>query len=283
MNKKNYKDMLLESESGFMMPFSLLEDEELPITLGYGKQKNPATGEDFDHKGIDFAIQNKPLYAIASGIVIGMGNEAVHDNYIVAKYGKYEVTYGHISQAYKKYGMMINAGEEIAQSGDFLHVSVRFGGEELDPMEFLSMVWANIQQLAAMGITKQPTNEKLGDKTINTHYDNDQDEILMMMMQYLPNYMNDLRTGRYTSPSRFESSLRNIFTQAASKNYFFEKMPNVGNPLGLSNRSAPLADKIQNLLIEDFLGYMVSNHSIYPSTWDEQQKKNFLIKLPKTD
>lgn len=73
MNKKNYKDMLLESESGFMMPFSLLEDEELPITLGYGKQKNPATGEDFDHKGIDFAIQNKPLYAIASGIVIGMG------------------------------------------------------------------------------------------------------------------------------------------------------------------------------------------------------------------
>ena len=35
-----------------------------------------------------FAIQNKPLYAIASGIVIGMGNEAVHDNYIVAKYGK---------------------------------------------------------------------------------------------------------------------------------------------------------------------------------------------------
>lgn len=212
-----------------------------------------------------------------------MGNEAVHDNYIVAKYGKYEVTYGHISQAYKKYGMMINAGEEIAQSGDFLHVSVRFDGKELDPMEFLSMVWANIQQLAAMGISKQPTNEKLGDKTINTHYDNDQDEILMMMLQYLPSYMNDLRTGRYTSPSRFESSLRNIFTQAASKNYFFEKMPNVGNPLGLSNRSAPLADKIQNLLIEDFLGYMVSNHSIYPSTWDEQQKKNFLIKLPKTD
>lgn len=267
--------MLLESESGFMMPFSLLEDEELPITLGYGKQKNPATGEDFDHKGIDFAIQNKPLYAIASGIVIGMGNEAVHDNYIVAKYGKYEVTYGHISQAYKKYGMMINAGEEIAQSGDFLHVSVRFDGEELDPMEFLSMVWANIQQLAAMGISKQPTNEKLGDKTINTHYDNDQDEILMMMLQYLPSYMNDLRTGRYTSPSRFESSLRNIFTQAASKNYFFEKMPNVGNPLGLSNRSAPLADKIQNLLIEDFLGYMVSNHSIYPSTWDERKKKTF--------
>ena len=40
----NYKDMLLESESGYMMPFELIEDEDLPTTLGYGKQKNPKNG-----------------------------------------------------------------------------------------------------------------------------------------------------------------------------------------------------------------------------------------------
>ena len=43
----NYKDMLLESESGYMMPFELIEDEDLPTTLGYGKQKNPKNGEEF--------------------------------------------------------------------------------------------------------------------------------------------------------------------------------------------------------------------------------------------
>lgn len=281
--KKNYKDMLLESDSGYMMPFPLDENEELPTTLGYGKQKNPMTGQEFNHMGVDFAVKDKPLYAMATGMVIGAGQESVHGNYIVAKYGKYEVTYGHISEAYTPYGTQIKAGRQIAKCGDFLHLGVRLDGEDLDPMEFLSMVWANIQQLAAMGIKNLPYAEKLGDKSIKTNFDNNQDEILMMMMRWLPSYMNDLRTGRYTPPRRFETSLRNIFTQAANKNYFFEKIPDVSNPLGLTGRSEPLAEKVQNLLLEDFLGYMVSNHSIFPSTWDEQQKKNFLIKLPKTD
>lgn len=281
--KQNYKDMLLESESGYMMPFPLNEDEELPTTLGYGEQKNPLTGQNFNHLGVDFAVKDKPLYAIATGMVVGAGQEAVHGNYIVSKYGKYEVTYGHISEAYTPYGTKIRAGQQIAKCGDFLHVGVRFDGEDLDPMEFFAMIWANIQQLAAMGIKNQPTAEKLGDKHIRTSYDQDQNEILMMMMRWLPSYMNDLRTGNYAPPKRFETSLRNIFTQAAAKNYFFEKMPNVGNPLGLTGRSAPLAEKIQNLLLEDFLAYMVSNHAIFPSTWDDQQKKNFLTKQPKTD
>lgn len=273
--KKNYKDMLLESGSGYMMPFPLDENEELQTTLGYGKQKNPMTGQDFTHSGVDFAAKDKPLYAIATGTIIGAGQEAVHGNYIVAKYGKYEVTYGHISEAYTPYGTQVKAGQQIAKSGDFLHIGVRFDGEELDPMEFLSMIWANIQQLAAMGIKNQPTAEKLGDKSIKTDYDKDQDEILMMMMRWLPNYMNDLRTGRYAPPQRTDTTLRNIFAKAAEKNYFFEKMPDVGNPLGLTGRSAPLAEKIQNLLIEDFLSYMVLRHDTFPSTWDSGQKKTF--------
>ena len=33
----NYsKDMLLESQSGFMMPFASADDEEIQVTLGYG-------------------------------------------------------------------------------------------------------------------------------------------------------------------------------------------------------------------------------------------------------
>ena len=274
--------MLLESESGYMMPIELIEDEELPMTLGYGKQKNPKNGQEFNHLGVDFAVKDKALYAIATGTIIGAGQEAVHGNYIVAKYGKYEVTYGHLSEAYTPYGTKVTAGQVIAKSGDFLHIGVRFDGEDLDPMEFLSMVYANIQQLAAMGIKSMPSS-KLGKKDVHTKYDESKDEILMMMLRWFSSYMNDFRTGKYVPPSRFEGSLRNMFTQAAAKNYFFEKMPDVSNPLGLSERSAPLAEKMHNLLIEDFLGYMVSNHSMYPSNWDEQQKKNFLSKLPTTD
>ena len=164
--KENFKDMLLESESGYMMPFALEEKEELPTTLGYGKQRHPMTGEEFNHLGVDFAIKNRDLYAVASGMIVGAGNDALHDNYIVAKYGKYEVTYGHLAEAYTGYGESVSAGDKIAKSGDFLHVGIRFNGQDIDPMVFLSMIWANIQQLAAMGIQKQPTEESLGTKNI---------------------------------------------------------------------------------------------------------------------
>ena len=94
--------------------------------------------------------------------------------------------------------------------------------------------------------------------------------------------MNELRTKTYTPPKKMEASLRNILSKAADKNYFYETMPNLGNPLGLSERSAPLIEKIQEILIEDFLGFLAVRQGIYPQSWDESQKKNFLKKLPKT-
>ena len=45
----NTKDMLLESASGFMMPFEASEEEEIQVSLGFGEQKHPLTGETFIH------------------------------------------------------------------------------------------------------------------------------------------------------------------------------------------------------------------------------------------
>lgn len=281
--KQNFKEMFLESVSGYMMPFALGEKEELQTALGFGEQIHPMTGKNFIHKGVDFSISDKPLYAIASGVVIGAGQDSIHDNYLVAKYGKYEVTYGHISEAYTPYGTKIKAGQEIAKCGKFLHLGVRFNGVDMDPSEFLSMIWANIEQLAAMGISQMPEIETLGDKKVTNSYEQDKDALTMMMLRWLPNYWNDLLTGAYTPPQRTDLSLRNIFGQAASKDYFFETVPSVGNPLGLSGRSSVLAGKVQDLLIKDFLCYMALNHNLYPATWDESQKKNFLGKLPLTE
>ncbi len=282
MNAADYKDMLLESASGFMMPFSLGEKEELNVILPFGEQQHPKTWEKFQHKGIDYAIKDRPLYAIASGMVIGAGHDAIHENYIVTRYGKYEVTYGHVSEAYAPYGTNVMAGQEIAHAGDFLHLGVRFNGKELDPENFLAMIWANIQQLAAMGVSKQPTNENLGQKKITTKYDDSQEEIMSLMLRWLPTYMNELRMKVYTPPRKMEMSLRNILAKAADKNYFYETIPNLSNPLGLSDRSAPLVEKIQEILIEDFLSFLAVRQGIYPSSWDDTQKKNFLKKLPPT-
>ena len=80
----NYsKDMLLESQSGFMMPFASADDEEIQVTLGFGEQKHPVTGQPFHHRGIDFVCGEKPLFALATGTVVGAGTDAVHGNYII--------------------------------------------------------------------------------------------------------------------------------------------------------------------------------------------------------
>ena len=270
-NKK--KEAFLESESGYMMPFAQAEDEDTQVLLPYGQQTNPLNGKEFNHTGVDFAVNGKELYAMATGIIVGVGQETVHENYIVAKYGNYEVTYGHIAEAYCTYGGKVKAGDVIARSGNILHLGVRLGGQYVDPAEFLAMVYANIQNLAALGIQTMPT-VSLDGKEIHTKYDEDKDEILMMMQRWLPVYLTDLYSGRYASPKRIEAMLRNSLEQAAQKDYFYEKIPDVGNPLGLSSKSLPLVEKFQNLLLEDFLIYMASRHQVYPPSWSDSEKKN---------
>jgi len=278
---ENKESLFLESASGFMMPFESNDDASSVLTLGYGEQTHPYTGEKFNHSGVDFAVKEKPLFAIATGIVSGIGNDAVHDNYVNVRYGNYDVKYGHVDKSFVNYGMAVQAGEVIATSGDFLHIGVKCKGVEMDPMEFLAMIYGNVLQLTAMGMKTRPVIENLG-INVKTRYDKDMDEISEMMLRYLPSFFNELMQGTYAYSPRFEQSLRNVFAQVASKNYFFERVPYIGNPLGLSARAEPLISKVQNLLIEEFLQYSALKKNAFVSTWGDTEKKNYLSRLQPT-
>lgn len=268
------KDMLLESPSGFMMPFEADESHEVSISLDYGEQTHPTTGMKFRHRGIDIIAPHVPLYALASGAVVGIGTDAVHENYVITKYGRYEVKYGHVFECYVGYGQPVLAGQPIAMSGDFLHFEVSYAGEVLDPKDFIGVLYSNVEQLNAMG---QPLGrfQHLGVQ-VKTDYDDDQEEIILLMQRWIASYFNDIRLGAYVPPRRTEAMLRNIFAQSAQKGYFFEALPSISNPLGLSSRGAPLASKVQNVLIGDFLNYMALKHHVYLSSWTDEQKKKFL-------
>ena len=276
-NKNIFKDMMLVSDNGYCMPFELKDDEGLEVMLDYGKQTHPSPGVEFQHDGMDFVCKEKDLYALADGLIIGAGSEEVHGNYIVAKYGKYEVTYGHLSEAYTPYGTTVTPGQVIAKSGDFLHLGVHFNGRSINPMEFLTIIWQDIQQLAAMGIKALPTDGIEGAENVKTKYDKDQDEIMMMMMRWLPSYLNELQEGQYQPSHRIETMLRDTFAKAAEKEYFYERMPSIANPLGMTARALPLIEKIQNIIIGDFLNFMALRHGRYVSTWSDDEKKNFLV------
>ena len=273
----NYtQDMNLLSTSGYCMPFEE-KDRDVQLTLRYGKQKHPKTGESFFHHGIDFKTNNYFLAAVADGVVSGIGIDRKQDGlYVVIKYSKYEVTYSHMSNVFMQFGQQVKAGLAVGVSSDLLHMEVKYDGEEIDPVEFITMLYGNAKTWSEKG-KAQPEFVAI-DMDVHTDYDNDKDEIEKLMMRFFANYMNDLHEGLYSCPQRTEQSLRHLFSAAAMKDYFYESMPSMVNPLGIGRRSVPLVSKVQNLLIGDFLNYMALRHQIFLSTMTSLEKKKLKSK-----
>ncbi|MDD2779849.1 MAG: M23 family metallopeptidase [Candidatus Methanomethylophilaceae archaeon] len=266
--------MILQSQSGYCMPFEERE-KEVEMILGYGKQTNPETGKEFFHHGVDFKAPRYLLSAIASGTVSGIGNDPVHGAYQIIRYGDYDVTYSHLSNIFSGFGKEVKAGQVVSVSGDFLHMEARYKGEELNPIEFLTMIYGNIRSMESRNKPFEATDFATIGDGIHTRYDRDSEEIEQLMLRFFPAYMNDLTSGAYALPQRTEQMLRNILTMASARNYFFEMIPSMENPMGLGRRSVPLAEKVQNLLIEDFLSYLALQHGTCLSTWNDEVKKKF--------
>ena len=267
-------EMILRSPSGYCMPFEETK-EDVTLSLGYGEQTHPATGEKFFHHGIDFPVSHRLLAAVASGTVTAVGSDRTHGICQTIRYGKYEVTYGHLANVYAGFGQSVQAGEPVALSGRLLHMEVKFDGEEMDPLEFLSMLYGNLKAVMS---SDDPMEYGMEASGIRTRYDKDRQEIETLMLRFLPRYLDDLRHGLYASPQRTEQSLRNLFTQAAARNYFFEAVPSMHNPLGIGNRALPLACKVQELLIADFLNYLAAKQGVFLSTLDDAVKKKSVNK-----
>ena len=265
-------EMILQSDSGYCMPFEE-KNKDVEMSLGYGKQKHPKTGEKFFHHGIDFDVKHYLLSAVATGKVSGLGNDAIHGIYQVIRYGNYEVTYSHLSNVFANYGQVVKAGQVVAVSADMLHMEVKYNGEEMNPLEFLTMIYGNLKTMEQQGQVGAVPQFVTIDMDVHTMYDKDQKEIEELMMRFFPDYMSDMSNGLYSIPEHTELALRNIFTMSAMKNYFYETLPSMANPLGMGARSIPLAEKVQNLLIADYRNYLALRHHVFLSTMSALEKK----------
>ena len=141
---KYTEEMILQSPSGYCMPFEEEKNKEVTLSKGYGELKDTVTGETSFHHGINFHASHRPLAAVASGVVSSICTDKEHGVYIVIRYGKYEVTYAHLANIFIRFGQKVKAGQTVAISGNDLHMEVVFDGEELNPIEFLTMLYGNI-------------------------------------------------------------------------------------------------------------------------------------------
>lgn len=267
------QEMILRSDSGYCMPYEE-KGRDVQMSLGYGKQKHPHTGEPFFHHGVDFKANHYLLSAVATGKITGLGNDAVHGIYQVTRYGDYEVKYAHLSNVLANYGSEVKAGQVISVSGEILHMEVKYKGEELNPLEFLTMIYSNLKVMEQNGQPGAVPQFVTLDMDVRTMYDKDSKEIENLMMRFFPDYMKDISLGAYTLPEQTQFTLRNILSLSAMKNYFYETIPSMANPLGMGARSIPIAERVQNLLISDFLNYLALRHQIFLSSLSDYEKKS---------
>ena len=129
------------SFSGFACPLKSYSR----ISSEYGWRKNPVSGVNKLHAGIDFAAAGgTPIYAAASGYVQVAGwSSGGYGNYVIIYHGKmsdgntYSTLYGHMRSVATSQGRYVKQGELIGyvgttgnSTGNHLHLEVWQGGSK---------------------------------------------------------------------------------------------------------------------------------------------------------
>ena len=128
-----------------------LGNEYCYISSKYGYRDASIGGNAF-HGGLDIAggsgrLHGKPVYATRSGKVItAITSDRGYGIYVIIDHGDgYSSLYAHMSARYVSTGDTVNKGDMIGRVGNtgnstgaHLHLEIRYYGEKLDPLRFVS-------------------------------------------------------------------------------------------------------------------------------------------------
>ena len=120
--------------------------KKMRITSNYGTRKDPFTGENKKHKGIDFAGKiGTELFAVAPGRVVSAGDRIGYGTTVEIDHGLgFTTLYAHLSQIMVSRGDWVRPGTVIGlggssgrSTGPHLHYEIRYKGAQFDPTKFV--------------------------------------------------------------------------------------------------------------------------------------------------
>jgi murein DD-endopeptidase MepM/ murein hydrolase activator NlpD len=120
------------------------------ISMFFGQNENPFTGQYYIHKGIDISTyrQGDAIVATADGQVVTVDYDATgFGNYVIIKHKHgFYTRYGHMQQFRVTTGQRIQQGETIGyigntglSTGPHLHYEVHVGSDVVDPFIYLTI------------------------------------------------------------------------------------------------------------------------------------------------
>lgn len=117
------------------------------ITSPFGTRKHPILGVERFHNGIDIGAKSgASIVAAYDGVVVAASYTSAMGNYIMIDHGNELYTiYMHCSALYVSEGQYVSRGETIAavgstglSTGPHLHFTVRYNGEYVSPLDYVS-------------------------------------------------------------------------------------------------------------------------------------------------
>lgn len=119
------------------------------ISMYYGQNENPFTGQWYIHKGVDISTYRTgdPVVSTADGRIVAIGYDASMGNYIIIQHNHGFLTrYGHLMAFRVKMGQKVQQGQVIGLLGNTglttgaqLHYEVHLGTGVIDPLKFLNI------------------------------------------------------------------------------------------------------------------------------------------------
>ncbi len=119
------------------------------ISMYYGQNENPFTGQWYIHKGIDISTfrTGDPIVATADGKVVAVGFDSGFGNYVIIQHSHgFFTRYAHM-QSFRVYkGQKVQQGQVIGyigntglSTGPHCHYEVHLGTGVIDPLKFLNI------------------------------------------------------------------------------------------------------------------------------------------------
>lgn len=127
-------------------PFAMPVRAGVRQTSGFGTRRDPRTGRQRMHNGIDWAgPQGTPIHATAAGTVTRAGWHSGFGNLVVIQHDfGIETYYAHLHTIGVRVGQRVSRGERIGgmgttgrSTGVHLHYEIRVGGRPINPMTYI--------------------------------------------------------------------------------------------------------------------------------------------------
>ena len=130
-----------------LMSLVALPLEKIHINSGFGMRRHPIYHKRIMHNGIDLSARYEKVYSMFPGTVIKVGQDSRSGKFVTLRTGDYTISYCHLSQQLVKENEFVNAGTNIAISGNtgastgpHLHLTTKKDGKAFDPTILIEYV-----------------------------------------------------------------------------------------------------------------------------------------------